>query len=363
MSVSCLDALKFTAAIPSDSIDLVLTDPPYGTTSETYDASLTEEYKDSLADELVRVCCHGTGSIFIFLPVQDVGAWMDRMRARGMKHLRVGVWLKTNAMYNRQPYPSNALEFWLYCDKKTNPRYTDIVLPVYVCTNTQRLPEWETGKRHRFSKPVSLLRTIIRNHCHGAGTVLDPFAGSGYTGVAALLENKNFLLNDFNSLFAKNASKRIERYLDYDGHKPLEGSMSEAAEKATSKKKSSTITYTAAQSKVIMDLVFQYSLAPIYDRNTKLTEDWFLNTLRGNPKQKDKKKPDYSGVLPRNRAEDSIWKETNKVVAMLNTMCIHGKNGKPIKFLSPKRNKKQVLENTAKTLIQQHGLKIVRDAK
>lgn len=366
MSISNKDALEYLQSFSSNSVDLILTDPPYGTTREKYDRPLTEDYKSKLVKELVRVCREDTGAMFIFLPVQEVGHWMSRLVDMGMKHIRHGVWLKTNAMYNRQPYPSNALEYWVYCDKRTNPRYDRIVLPVYVCTNTQRLPDWETGNRHRFSKPVSLLRTIILNHSHENETVLDPFCGSGFTGVAALLENRKCLLNDFNSSFVKKAQRRLDSFLEYEGHKPLEDSVAKqqaAVENATSnsggKRGKRKTVWTSTHTKAMIDLIFQYNLASDETRLNKLTEEWYLNTLRGDPSVKDKKAKGYDGPLPKNRSPESIWSKTEELVRLLNRKRItKPKSKEKMTFISPKRSDKELNDLAISELMAKHQMQL-----
>ena len=65
---------------------------------------------------------------------------------------------------------------------------------------------------HMTAKPVNLLRHLIRIFCApGANTVvLDPFAGSGSSGVAARLEGRGFIGFEIDSAMAKTAEKRIE---------------------------------------------------------------------------------------------------------------------------------------------------------
>lgn len=64
---------------------------------------------------------------------------------------------------------------------------------------------------HMTAKPVDLLRHLIRIFCAGddAGLVLDPFAGSGSTGVAARAEGKPFLGFEIDEQMAEVANKRI----------------------------------------------------------------------------------------------------------------------------------------------------------
>ena len=362
MSVYCLDALDFLAGINTDSVDMILTDPPYGTTRETFDQSLDEDYKDRLAEEIVRVVATETGAVFIFIPIQDINGWMKRMKKLGMKHIRTGVWLKTNAMFNRQPYPSNALEYWLYCDKRTNPKYGKIVFPVYECTNTQRLPEWETGNRHRFSKPISLIRTVIHNHSNEGDTVCDPFTGSGYTGVSSLLENRNYLINDINPDFVEKVRQRVDMYRDFEGHLKLEDRMTAAASNETKSKKTkkpqpprplSAIAY-----KSIQEAVFEYSV--LKHSGQTWTEDQFLAQLRG---ERGAKKGDegYDAApgLSRNTAVDKIWRAVTQIVSKLNNLNLADSKGAKISFSSAKRGKDAILADSQAELVKRFKLKLL----
>ena len=62
---------------------------------------------------------------------------------------------------------------------------------------------------HMTAKPVDLLRHLIRIFSVSGSLVLDPFAGSGSTGVAALLERRDFLGFEIESDMARRANQRI----------------------------------------------------------------------------------------------------------------------------------------------------------
>ena len=62
---------------------------------------------------------------------------------------------------------------------------------------------------HMTAKPVDLLRHLIRIFCAPEALVLDPFAGSGSTGVAALLEGRAFLGYELEEDMARRANERI----------------------------------------------------------------------------------------------------------------------------------------------------------
>ena len=67
---------------------------------------------------------------------------------------------------------------------------------------------------HFATYPVELVETPIKAGCPVGGTVLDPFFGSGTTGVAAVNLGRKFIGIDVNSDYCEIAVKRIERELD-----------------------------------------------------------------------------------------------------------------------------------------------------
>jgi site-specific DNA-methyltransferase (adenine-specific) len=66
---------------------------------------------------------------------------------------------------------------------------------------------------HPTVKPVSLMSYLIRIYAPVGTTVLDPFCGSGTTGIAALIENRKFVGIDMVAEYVIIANKRCERIL------------------------------------------------------------------------------------------------------------------------------------------------------
>jgi DNA modification methylase len=62
--------------------------------------------------------------------------------------------------------------------------------PLFGSSNRQGAPRRNI---HPTVKPVELMRWLVRLVCPAGGMVLDPFAGSGSTGIAAVLEGRGFL--------------------------------------------------------------------------------------------------------------------------------------------------------------------------
>ena len=63
---------------------------------------------------------------------------------------------------------------------------------------------------HPTPKPISLMRYLCRVYCPADGIVLDPFMGSGSTGIGAIQENKNFIGIDMSQHYVDIANQRIK---------------------------------------------------------------------------------------------------------------------------------------------------------
>ena len=62
---------------------------------------------------------------------------------------------------------------------------------------------------HPTTKPIALMRWLVKLVCPPSGTVLDPFAGSGTTGCAARLEGFSFIGCEMDPEYAEIARERI----------------------------------------------------------------------------------------------------------------------------------------------------------
>ena len=63
---------------------------------------------------------------------------------------------------------------------------------------------------HPTPKPISLMSYLVKIYCPESGLVLDPFCGSGSTGIGALLENRKFVGIDQEEKYIKISEQRIK---------------------------------------------------------------------------------------------------------------------------------------------------------
>jgi len=194
--ISCLDGIK---AIQDNSIDLVITDPPYaietinqvGVSTHTHYASEStnmgsegemEELYCTLFPELFRVL-HNGSHLYIFHAM----GWYTRLHFL-LKHAGFEpdevplIWDKglTTAKPKDWHYmPSyEAITFAI-----KPPKGRPLMKP---CSNILRVPPIHSSKRaHPLQKPRALLSILIENSSSIGETILDPFAGSGSTLDAA----------------------------------------------------------------------------------------------------------------------------------------------------------------------------------
>ena len=66
---------------------------------------------------------------------------------------------------------------------------------------------------HPTPKPIALMSYLVRVYCPQNGLVLDPFCGSGSTGIGALLENRKFVGIDQEEKYIKISEQRIDDHV------------------------------------------------------------------------------------------------------------------------------------------------------
>ena len=233
----CLEVMK---TIKDNSIDAIITDPPYGTTACKWDSVID---LDLMWEQLNRII-KPNGAIVLFAqtPFDKV------LGASNLKMLRYEcIWEKTQATghLNAKKMPMKAHENILVFYKKLptyNPQKTTGHKPVNNYTksvkggtadgevygktgvvsgggNTDRYPrsvityssDKQKEKLHPTQKPVALMEYLIKTYTNEGETVLDFTMGSGSTGVAAKNTNRNFIGIEQDANYFDIATDRISK--------------------------------------------------------------------------------------------------------------------------------------------------------
>ena len=189
MKGDCLERMK---EIPDNSVDMILTDIPYGEVNQKssglrlLDRGNADECTINLEKmvlECIRIC---KGSFYIFCGTQQISDIVTLFKYNKLT-TRVGCWEKSN------PSPMNGTRLWLsgmeFCVFARKP---NAVFNEHCKKALWKYPSGRS-KIHPTQKPVALMEQLILVSSNEGETVLDFTAGSFTTGVACRNLNRKFI--------------------------------------------------------------------------------------------------------------------------------------------------------------------------
>ena len=226
MSLRLGDSRKLIKDLPSESIDLILTDPPYnlsGYSTGNMEFSWRKTINNDLAEwdetefnpgewvsEFKRVL-KPTGNIFAFCAYNLMGKWHEAFDPE-FDTFQFMVWHKTNPVPKvRRAGFLNSCELivcmwnkghtWNFTKQKDMHNF--IQSPI--CMGNERLK----NPKHPTQKPVKVLEHIIKIATNPSDVVLDPFMGVGSTGVATFNLERRFIGFELNPEYFAAAEQRL----------------------------------------------------------------------------------------------------------------------------------------------------------
>ena len=204
------DCLEVMQTIESGSIDVIITDPPYGTTACKWDSVIDF---DLMWEQLNRII-KPNGAIVLF----GSEPFSSALRMSNIKNFKYDwIWKKTNVMgflnakkrplketeiisiFNSKIYKPQNLQKNLKSKNRLGKNAD--VLGKYKAINNSEFTNYpktiikfksERGL-HPTQKPIALLEYLIKTYTNENDTVLDFTMGSGSTGVACKNLNRNFI--------------------------------------------------------------------------------------------------------------------------------------------------------------------------
>ncbi|NQV14980.1 site-specific DNA-methyltransferase [bacterium] len=117
-------------------------------------------------------------------------------------------------------------------ENKTGNRWVKTVIPQLPTllqgpSRPNMTKEERANITHPSMKPLAVLQPLIRCYSNPGDLILDPFAGSGSTLVAALNEGRSAIGYEINEKFAKEAHERIKKYQMQYHELPIQGDLFE----------------------------------------------------------------------------------------------------------------------------------------
>jgi site-specific DNA-methyltransferase (adenine-specific) len=196
-----VDANEQLAAIPDHSIDLVVTDPPWGVNFKPSRPTGKPEFDGDLADVLeyltitfreINRVLKANSHLYVFFPTMHYREFYDLLSKYFVVDPIPLVWVKNNHnpcdFKNRWAVQYESIFFCKMSEEKSKRLNYEISSDVL---RFNRIPGEE--KEHDTQKPRDLLKYLIEDSSGYKETVLDPFAGSGSTLLAAKESGRYFV--------------------------------------------------------------------------------------------------------------------------------------------------------------------------
>jgi len=183
------DALRYLKSLENESIDLIVTDPPYFVTQEDWDTQweMKEEYFywfGKIFKEMNRVLKNNRG-MYIFFSQKYMFEYANRFKPH-----RMLVWHHTNlAKFTNKmwQYTYDPIFYHIKGEKNElfSPRFgLKENFDVQIFPKPQKWGKYGV-RYHHSQKPVKLIELLIKTNSTKESIILDPFLGSGTTLIAA----------------------------------------------------------------------------------------------------------------------------------------------------------------------------------
>ncbi len=208
------DSLELLAAMPEESFDLIFADPPYflsngGSTCKSgrrakvnkgdWDKSRGVEDNHAFNRKWLEACQRlltPNGTIWVSGTSHVIYSVGFAMQQLGFKMLNEIIWQKPNPPPNLScRYFTHSTETVLWASKgRKSKHHFEYARMREINGGKQMKSVWtmtapkkseKSHGKHPTQKPIALLERILEAACPPEGSVLDPFNGSGTTGVAA----------------------------------------------------------------------------------------------------------------------------------------------------------------------------------
>lgn len=231
---NCLELMK---SIESNSIDMILTDLPYGTTQNKWDSiipleSLWEQYLRIIKDNgaiVLTAMQPFTSALILSNPDMYKYCWTwDKANPTGFLNAKkqplrvtedVVVFYKSQCLYKPmmevrgKPRNKGSYNKPGGSDNYGTFHNVSAFNNEYYPTNLLRISNaHKKGKLHPTEKPVELFEYLIKTYTNEDDLVLDSCSGSGTTAIACLNTNRNYICIELDPNYHKISTDRVEKW-------------------------------------------------------------------------------------------------------------------------------------------------------
>lgn len=223
LNLFCEDSIELMKSIPDNSIDLIVTDPPYKTTSRgnagnsggmlqkqiNKKGNVFKHNSVKIADyasEFYRILKSET-HCYVMTNHKNLIEMLNEFTRVGFIFTKSLIWEKGNKIMGQ--YYMSQFEYILFFRKgkakKINYCGTSDIISI---PNVKQKDE-NNKNLHDTEKPVELMSVLIENSSKENDIVLDPFMGIGSTGIACKNLNRKFIGMELDEVYFEIAKNRI----------------------------------------------------------------------------------------------------------------------------------------------------------
>jgi DNA modification methylase len=233
--ISCRDAVEFLSSLEDDSVQLIWTDPPFGTDSYQVTYSTGKKYRDTNVESVVELLSRvgkqakriltNDGVLAICLDYRAVHQTYCALLEQGLVPHGEIIWT-FGLGRGATKWWANKHNTIIMFSKSGTPRFYEDRVP----TTYRKAPKrgYEGGKKvtsvwditlsntapervgYPNQKPEELIKPFVAVHTDEGDLVVDPFGGSGSTAFVANQMGRKYATNDINPVAVEVIKKRLE---------------------------------------------------------------------------------------------------------------------------------------------------------
>ena len=221
------DCLELISKMPDNSINLIVTDPPYKVTSRGCSGTMGGYWKEKRAKQGIIFDFNNTSCkeylpefyrilkdksiLYLMCNNTNLQEMLNEGTKVGFHFVKCLIWEKGNKICGR--YYMNCFEYIILFRKGSDKPINKCGTPDILKIPIKKMKDVNGKNLHDTEKPVDLMEILVENSSNEGDTVLDPFMGIGATGVACKELNRNFIGIELDENYFNIAKERINNVI------------------------------------------------------------------------------------------------------------------------------------------------------
>ena len=217
------DFRKTLKGLPNNSVDLIITDPPYKITQrgncgnsggmfKTKASMKGDLFKhndlnpEDYAHEFFRVLKDGS-HCYIMTNHTNLQHMLNTFTSVGFHFVKSLVWVKNNKIMGR--YYMSQFEYILFFRKGKDKQINECGTSDVMVIKNKKLKKEDGSNAHNTEKPVELTDILVRNSSQENELVCDPFLGIGAVAISCKKLNRRFIGGDIDKEYCEITNQRL----------------------------------------------------------------------------------------------------------------------------------------------------------